>query len=115
MRASRARRSFTFQPLFFAELYFLNEKKERPVDFSATFALLVQSAQFILLPIEPIDTLEFERDRVVSDIHDRIIVGVARRVNATLLTRDAQIASSGVVATVGSVGSPARCAALFVN
>ena len=83
-----------------AELYFLNEKKQRPIDYSATFALLVQSAQFVLLPFEPIDTLEFERDNAVSDIHDRIIVGVARRMNATLLTRDAQIAGSGVVATV---------------
>jgi len=83
-----------------AELYFLNEKKQHAIDYSATFALLIQSAQFVLLPFEPIDTLEFERDNALSDIHDRIIVGVARRVNATLLTRDAQIAGSGVVATV---------------
>ena len=83
-----------------AELYFLNEKRERPLDFATTFALLTQSAQFVLLPFEPIDTLRFERDKAVSDIHDRIIVGVARRVTATLLTRDAQIASTGVVATV---------------
>ena len=54
----------------------------------------------MLLPFEPIDTLEFHRDNVVTDIHDRIIVGVARRVNATLLTRDAQITGSGVVTTV---------------
>ena len=83
-----------------AELYFLNEKKQRPIDFAATFALLTQSAQFVLLPFEPIDALQFERDKAVSDIHDRIIVGVARRVNAALLTRDAQIEKGGVVATV---------------
>ena len=29
-----------------AELYFLNEKKQRPIDYSATFALLIQSAAF---------------------------------------------------------------------
>jgi len=83
-----------------AELYFLNEKKQHPIDYSATFALLIQSAQFVLLPFEPIDTLEFERDNAVSDIHDRIIVGVARRVKATLLTRDAQVVGSGAVATI---------------
>lgn len=83
-----------------AELYFLNEKKQRPIDYSATFALLAQSAQFVLLPFEPIDTLEFDRDNAVSDIHDRIIVGVARRLKATLLTRDAEIVGSGIVATV---------------
>ena len=82
-----------------AELYFLNEKKNRPIDYSTTFALLVQSAQFVLLPFEPIDTLDFDNDTAVSDIHDRIIVGVARRLGAILLTRDAQIARSGVVAT----------------
>jgi len=32
-------------------------------------------------------------------MHDRMIAADARRIKATLLTRDAQIASSGVVAT----------------
>ena len=81
-----------------AELYFLNEKKNRPIDYFATFALLVQSAQFVLLPFEPIDTLDFDRDKAVTDIHDRMIVGVARRLGATLLTRAEQILKSGVVA-----------------
>ena len=83
-----------------AELFFLNEKKKSPIDFAATFALLTQSAQFVLLPFEPIDTLQFERDKGVPEIHDRIIVGVAHRVSATLLTRDAQIVGSGIVATM---------------
>jgi predicted nucleic acid-binding protein len=83
-----------------AELYFLNEKKNRPIEYSATFALLTQSAQFVLLPFEPIDTLDFDTDKAISDIHDRMIVGVARRLGATLLTRDAQIADSGTVRTM---------------
>ena len=83
-----------------AELYFLNEKKNRPIDYSATFALLVQSAQFVLLPFEPIDTLDFDSDKAVTDIHDRMIVGVARRLGATLLTRDKQIVASGGVKTI---------------
>jgi predicted nucleic acid-binding protein len=83
-----------------AELYFLNEKKDRAIDYSATFALLVQSAQFVLLPFEPIDTLDFDHDKVVSDIRDRIIVGVARRLGAKLLTRDEQIVKNRVVATI---------------
>jgi predicted nucleic acid-binding protein len=83
-----------------AELYFLNEKRNRPIEYSATFALLAQSAQFVLLPFEPIDTLDFDQDKAVSDIHDRMIVGIARRVRATLLTRDEQIVKSGVVTTI---------------
>ena len=83
-----------------AELYFLNEKLQRPIDYAATFALLTQSSQFVLLPFEPIDTLGFDQDTSVTDIHDRIIIGVARRLKATLLTRDAQMVASGVVPTV---------------
>ncbi|MGZ8842476.1 MAG: type II toxin-antitoxin system VapC family toxin [Pyrinomonadaceae bacterium] len=83
-----------------AELYFLNEKKSRLIDYSATFALLMQSSQFVLLPFEPIDTLEFDLDKAVLDIHDRMIVGVARRLSAILLTRDEQIVESGIVKTV---------------
>jgi PIN domain nuclease of toxin-antitoxin system len=82
-----------------AELYFLNEKQQRPIDYSATFALITQSAQFVLLPFEPIDTLDFDKDKAVTDIHDRMIIGVARRLNATLLTRDLQVTNSGLVAT----------------
>jgi len=66
----------------------------------ATFALLTQSATIRSIAIRAIDTLEFERDKAVSDIHDRIMVGVARRVNAMLLSRDEEITGSGVVATV---------------
>jgi PIN domain nuclease of toxin-antitoxin system len=83
-----------------AELYFLNEKKNRPIDFSATFALLARSSQFVLLPFEPIDILQFDLDKAVPDIHDRMIVGVARRLGATLLTRDDEIVNSSVVRTI---------------
>lgn len=83
-----------------AELYFLNEKKNRLIDFSATFTLLAQSSQFVLLPFEPIDVLQFDLDKAVTDIHDRMIVGVATRLRAILLTRDEEIVKSGTVATV---------------
>jgi hypothetical protein len=60
----------------------------------------VHSSQFVLLPFEPIDTLDFDADKAVSDIHDRMIVGVARRSGATLLTRDEQIVTSGSVTII---------------
>jgi len=46
------------------------------------------------------DTLDFDACSAVTEMHDRMIAADARRTKATLLTRDAQIASSGVVATV---------------
>jgi PIN domain nuclease of toxin-antitoxin system len=83
-----------------AELYYLNEKKGRPLDFQAKYARLVQSKQFVLLAFYPSHVLDFDACSAVTEMHDRIIVGVASRLNATLLTRDAEITSSGVVATV---------------
>lgn len=46
-----------------AELFFLNEKKQHPIEFTSTFALLTQSAQFVLLPFEPIDTLQLKETK----------------------------------------------------
>jgi PIN domain nuclease of toxin-antitoxin system len=82
-----------------AELYYLNEKKGRPLDFQAKYARLVQTEQFVLLSFHPSHTLDFDASSAVGEMHDRIIAGVARRIKATLLTRDAQITGSGVVAT----------------
>lgn len=83
-----------------AELYYLNEKKGRPLDFPTKYARLAQSKQFVLLPFYPSHTLDFDACSAVTEMHDRMIAADARRTKATLLTRDSQIASSGVVATV---------------
>jgi PIN domain nuclease of toxin-antitoxin system len=83
-----------------AELYYLNEKKGRPLDFRTKYASLAQSKQLVLLPFHPHHTLDFDACSVVTEMHDRMIVADARRMHATLLTSDAQIARSGVVATV---------------
>jgi PIN domain nuclease of toxin-antitoxin system len=83
-----------------AELYFLNEKAGRPLDFAAEYARLRQSGQFIFVPFEPEDVLDFETDTTVSEMHDRIIVGLARRMGATCLSLDPQIAQSGLVDTI---------------
>jgi predicted nucleic acid-binding protein len=82
-----------------AELYFLNKNlsghrfQQRDDGFISSGAI-----RFCALYSEC--ALEFDADSAVGEMHDRIIAGVARRINATLLTRDFQITSSGVVATV---------------
>jgi len=83
-----------------AELYYLNEKQGRPIDFAVEFLRLSESSQFVLLPFTPEDTLEFDRDRAVSEMHDRMIVGVARRLAASLISRDQQITASNIVPVV---------------
>ena len=83
-----------------AELYFLNEKLGQPINFSDWFEDLRTATQFVLVPFNPDDVLGFEADATVTEMHDRIIVGVARRLGATLLTVDHVIVESGLVKTL---------------
>jgi PIN domain nuclease of toxin-antitoxin system len=83
-----------------AELYFLNKKLSGAINFNKEMAALFQAGQFVFVPFTASDSLDFDADSAAGEMHDRIIAGVARRMNVTLLTRDVQIANSGVVATV---------------
>lgn len=83
-----------------AELYYLNAKKGNPLDFAAEYQKLSQSAQFILLPFMQEDILEFDSNVSVPEMHDRMIASVAKRLGIPCLTRDKEIVSSGIIATI---------------
>lgn len=83
-----------------AELYYLNSKYGSPIDFSAEFQSLKAGSQYVLTPIDPEDIVDFDQDQAVPEMHDRIIVGLARRLNAPLLTVDKTIVASNVVAVL---------------
>jgi hypothetical protein len=78
----------------------MNEKLGRPLDFELEVQRLRSSRQFVLVAFRPDETMEFDVDRAVPEMHDRIIVGVARRLRVPLLTRDAQIVGSGLITTI---------------
>ena len=78
-----------------AELYFANVKTGYPIDFEETFQTLERSDQFVFTPFEASDVLDFGRDASASEMHDRMTVGVARRLGAPLLTADRNITASG--------------------
>ncbi len=86
--------------IVFAELYYLNVKHNFITDFKADFQKISQSGQFVTVPFEPEDVLDFDKDSSVKEMHDRMIVGVARRLNAPLLTKDVNITASGLVKIV---------------
>lgn len=86
--------------IVFAELYFLNVKNNYIIDFQADFQKIKQSGQFILVPFEADDVLDFDKDSAVKEMHDRMIVGAARRLNAPLLTKDVNITASGTVKVI---------------
>ncbi|MEK7833996.1 MAG: PIN domain-containing protein [Acidobacteriota bacterium] len=83
-----------------AELYYLNKKYSQPIDFAATFSLLQASPQFVFVSVEARDVLDFDADAATPEMHDRMIVGVTRRLAATCITLDPQIVNSGLVKTV---------------
>ena len=80
-----------------AELFFLNEKAGRALDFAVEYERLRDSGQFVFVAFSPEDVLDFAADAAVPEMHDRMIVGVARRLGATCLSVDRQIVDSGLV------------------
>lgn len=83
-----------------AELYYLNEKLERPFDLAAEFERLRRSSPFVFVPFAPEDVLDFDATATVPEMHGRIIVGVARRLNAACLSVDLAITASKLVPVI---------------
>ena len=83
-----------------AELYYLNQKQAVQLDFPAVLRRLQRSRAYVLVPYLPDEVIDLDANRAVPEMHDRIIAGVSRRLNAPLLTRDPQIVRSGLVVTV---------------
>ena len=83
-----------------AEMYYSNVKIGFPIDFADTYRQLDNGDQFVLTPFEAEDVLDFDRDSAVSEMHDRMIVGLARRLGCPLLTVDKNITASGSVETI---------------
>lgn len=81
-------------------LYYLNQKFGQPLNFAKEYARLEQSGQFVMVEFFPSDVLDFDHDTAVSEMHDRIIVGLARRLGATCISRDPLIVNSGLVPIV---------------
>ena len=83
--------------IVFAELFYMNVKLKNQIDFAVEFQNIKQSGQFVLVAFEVDDVLDFDKDSAVKEMHDRMIVGVARRLNAPLLTKDQNITASELV------------------
>jgi len=97
-RAGEAGQATIYVPaIVLAEFYYLNKKLAQPVNFPATYRHLELAAQFVLLPLLAAEVLDLDRDVAVTEMHDRMVVGVARRTGATLITADRQITASAAV------------------
>jgi len=83
-----------------AELFYVNEKLKRPIDFRDVYRRLSAAPQFVLHAFWPQDVIDFDADLAIPEMHDRIIAGLARRLGCPCITRDTSITTSGLVAVV---------------
>jgi predicted nucleic acid-binding protein len=83
-----------------AELYYANKKHSWFVDFKQTYEMLKAVPYLRFVPFVADHVLDFDRDRSVPEMHDRMIVGLANRLGAPLLTMDPQIGASELVPIV---------------
>jgi predicted nucleic acid-binding protein len=98
-QASRGEAEVVIPSIVLAELYYLNEKAGEPLVFKDEMTKLRLAGQFVFTSLDPPHIADFKQDNAIPEMHDRIIAGVARRLNAVCLTRDPEIRSSGLVET----------------
>ncbi|MBI3359668.1 MAG: type II toxin-antitoxin system VapC family toxin [Chloroflexi bacterium] len=80
-----------------AELVMMVEKGRSEVEIAAVMATLRAAPGFEIRPLTPEVALSIQSLIALRDIHDRLIVAEAIANNATLVTRDQSITSSGLV------------------
>lgn len=80
-----------------AELYYANAKNRWFPDFKALYIDLIGKPYLRFVPLADQHVLDFDRDSLVPEMHDRIITGLARRLNAPLMTSDPLITRANLV------------------
>lgn len=95
--AERGETALIIPAIVVAEMYFANKKYGWFKDFAETFHKLRQQPYFHFVDFRADHTLDFERDDSVPEMHDRIITGLAKRLEAPLITSDSLIKLSNAV------------------
>ena len=83
-----------------AELVMLAEKRRGLADLDQVVATLRARPGFRLSTLTPELVLRIQKLTLHPDIHDRLIVAEALELDATIITRDRAITSSGLVKVV---------------
>jgi PIN domain nuclease of toxin-antitoxin system len=98
--AERGETLLLISAIVVAELYYANAKHNLFADFATTYQDMASRPYFEFIPFDSSDVLDFDQNDVIPEMHDRIIAGLARRLDAPLLTSDPLIIAAKVVATV---------------
>ena len=95
--AERGETQLVVPAIVIAELYYADKKHRLFANFDKEYTTLKAKPYFLLVDFNPDAVLDFEKDNAVPEMHDRIIVGLARRLGVPLITLDPQITAAKVV------------------
>ena len=98
--AERGETRLVISAVVMAELYYADQKFGLFEDFSAVFRRLQKAPHFRFAPFAAEHVLDFDQDRYVPEMHDRIIAGLAKRLGAPLIASDPKIVEAGVATVV---------------
>lgn len=98
--AERGETRLVVSALVVAEMFYANKKHQWFADFNETYQQLKAKPYFRFVHFEADHVLDFDIDRAIPEMHDRIIAGLARRIGAPLVTVDPQIAAANVIRIV---------------
>jgi PIN domain nuclease of toxin-antitoxin system len=82
------------------EMWMVNHAESRLVDFPRLLEEISHTTQFVIVPLEFEDVAQFDAFAAIPNDHDRIIAITARRMDAPLITSDAEIIASGLVPVI---------------
>lgn len=83
-----------------AEIYYLMAKQGRAHLFAPVYQQLAAAAHIRFVDFRAEDVLGFDTLTTISEMHDRIIAGVAQRLGLPCLTCDPELVNSGSIQTV---------------
>jgi PIN domain nuclease of toxin-antitoxin system len=98
--AERGETRMVVSAISIAELYYAHQKRKMATDFAKIYTDLELKPYLRIVPFNAEDVLDFKHDSAVPEMHDRIIVGLTRRLGAPLITLDPQIVAANLVKIV---------------
>lgn len=89
--AAKGKARIWISSIVLAECYWLLEKQDKADLFSELFEKLEQASQFQFIDFTAFDVLEFGQLSDISEMHDRIIAGVAQKMAVACITKDKEL------------------------
>jgi PIN domain nuclease of toxin-antitoxin system len=94
--AERGETQLVISAIVVAELFYVDKKNKLFQDFAQQYVSLRAKPYFDFIDFEPDHVLDFINDSAIPEMHDRIIVGLARRLGFPVVTSDPVIRTSGL-------------------